>query len=182
MKISPEKNKLGMLYLLHRLDLPVSDEQMAEFFTAEGQLNYFELQQLRAELCETGHLARSERRGRHYCRITEKGREAVTLFKKKIHVRTLSKIDRFVEDNSQRLRNESQLEAEVLRAEDGSYQVSLKVLEMDQPVMEIILAVPQADQAKAVASAWKDHAKTIYKHVLTQLIPNQPSKDPSDPR
>lgn len=168
---SPEKNKLSMLYLLYRLDLPLSDEQMAEFFTAEGQPNYFELQQLLAELCDSGHLSRSESHGCLYCRITEKGREAVAMFKKKIHIRTLSRIDRFVEDHGHRLRNESQLAAEVMRAENGSYRVSLKVLEMDQMVMEITLAVPHADQAKAIAAAWKGHAKTIYKDLLVQLIP-----------
>ncbi len=159
-------SKLAVLYFVYALDMPLTNVHLAEFFTGDNILNYFDLQQLLVELCDTEHVQLSEYQSSQYYTLTDKGREAITLFKNKIHLKILSLIDDYAHENRARLKNESQLTADYEKLADDNYEVSLKVLELDHTVMEIKLYVPTIAQARAITGLWNKKALKTYQTII----------------
>ena len=63
--------KLIILYMLQKVDFPLSNAQISGFILDKGYTNYFHLQQAISELIESG-LVRSETLERRYPRISKK--------------------------------------------------------------------------------------------------------------
>ena len=79
-------NKLSVLFFVRALNIPLTNEQITEFFIKTYFLNYFDLQQLLSELVESHHLAYMEGRQCSYYTLTKKGREALDFFQSRIYI------------------------------------------------------------------------------------------------
>lgn len=72
--------KLIILYMLQKVDFPLSNAQISGFILDKGYTNYFHLQQAISELIESG-LVRSETvRNASYLKITESGNQTLEYF------------------------------------------------------------------------------------------------------
>ena len=163
-------HKLSVLFFVRALDIPLTNEQITEFFIKTFFLNYFDLQQLLAELVETQHLAYMEGRQFSYYTLTDKGREALDFFQSRIDYHVRQDILKYAHENRDRLRNESQLTAGYKRLDNNEYEVTLRVMEGDMVLMELKLNVINAKQAKTICSNWKTNAPEVYKKVIESLI------------
>src|SRR5690554_6811521 len=82
-------NKLSILFFAQALNIPLTNEQITEFFIKKYLINYFDLQQMLVELVESNHLNYMEGRQNHYYTLADKGREVLEYFRSRIdiHVR-----------------------------------------------------------------------------------------------
>lgn len=163
-------NKLSILYYVQTMGIPLTNEQIAEFFTKEYLMNYFYLQQLLAELVESLHLAYMEVRQNHYYSLTEKGSEALDFFHTHIEPFNKERIFTYAEKNRIRLRNENQLTADYKQLDNQEYEVTLRVMEGKIKLMELKLNVTNSRQARVICSNWKTKAPEIYKKTMESLI------------
>jgi predicted transcriptional regulator len=163
-------NKLSVLFFARALGIPLTNEQITEFFIKTYFLNYFDLQQILAELVESQHLAYMECRQSHYYTLADKGREALDFFQNRIDVHVQEDIIKYAHENRDRLRNESQLTANYKRLDNNEYEVALRVMEGDMILMELKVNVINVEQAKIICSNWKSKAPEVYKKVMESLI------------
>ncbi|HHY81640.1 MAG TPA: DUF4364 family protein [Clostridiales bacterium] len=163
-------NKLSILFYAQALNIPLSNEQITEFFIKKYFLNYFDLQQLLAELVESQHLSYMEGRHYHYYTLTNKGREALKFFSSRIDVNTRRSILEYADENRDRMRKESQLTADYKRLDNQEYEVMLRVMEGEMVLMEMKLNVINSEQAKIICSNWRSKAPEVYKKVMESLI------------
>ena len=54
--VAQTENKLIVLYLIDKMDVPLSNSEISQFILEEDIMNYFDLQQIMAELLETSYL------------------------------------------------------------------------------------------------------------------------------
>jgi predicted transcriptional regulator len=163
-------NKLSILFFVQTLNIPLTNEQITEFFIKKFMMNYFDLQQLLVELVESRHLAYMEGRQSNYYTLTEKGWEALDFFHSRIDAKSRQDIISYAEENRNRLRNESQLTADYKRLNNQEYEVVLRVMEGDMSLMELKLNVINITQAKTICSNWKSKAPEVYRKIMESLI------------
>jgi predicted transcriptional regulator len=163
-------NKLSLLFFVKSLNIPLTNEQITEFFIKKYIMNYFDLQQMLSELIESQHLNYMECRQSHYYTLTEKGREVLDFFRSRIDLNTRDMITAYANENRNRIRNESQLTADYSRLDNNEYEVLLRVMEGEIVLMELKLNVINSGQAKLVCSNWRAKAPEVYKKIMESLI------------
>ncbi len=161
------ENKLIILYILNRIDMPITGEQINRIISDNNLMNYFYLQQYLNELEESNFIDLKESK---YV-LTEFGLNALKLFFKHIQEGTRKKIDEYIVINKEKFKQESQYIATYYKKSDREYIANLKVVENDIVLIEINLNLVNAQQAKIVCANWKQKSNDVYNYIVKALTP-----------
>ena len=69
--------KLIILYMLDKVDFPLTNSQISEFILDEGYTTYFKLQQAINELLESGFIREESTHSRTFYHLTEEGEQTI---------------------------------------------------------------------------------------------------------
>ncbi|MEG6565561.1 DUF4364 family protein [Thermoanaerobacterium saccharolyticum] len=161
------ENKLIILYILNRIDMPITGEQINRIISDNNLMNYFYLQQYLNELEESNFIDLKESK---YV-LTEFGLNALKLFFKHIQEGTRKKIDEYIVINKEKFKQESQYIATYYKKSNREYIANLKVVENDIVLIEINLNLVNAQQAKIVCDNWKQKSNDVYNYIVKALTP-----------
>ena len=98
--------KLIILYILNRVDFPLTNAQISEFILEEGYTTYFKLQQAISELVEANLIREESTHNRTFFHITEEGTEIVYYFHNDISPAIQQDINAFLKKKKYELKNE----------------------------------------------------------------------------
>ncbi|AEF17707.1 MULTISPECIES: DUF4364 family protein [Thermoanaerobacterium] len=163
------ENKLIILYILNRIDMPITGEQINRIISDNNLMNYFYLQQYLNELEESNFVDLKENK---YV-LTEFGLNALKLFFKHIQEKTRKKIDEYIVINKEKFRQESQYVATYYKKSEREYIANLQVVENDIVLIEINLNLVNAQQAKIVCDNWKQKSNDVYNYIVKALTPQK---------
>jgi DNA-binding PadR family transcriptional regulator len=166
--------KLIILYILDRVDFPMTNAQLSNFITDRQYTNYFNVQQVLADLTDDGYITLDQTRNAAFYRITPDGHEALSFFYKNISRNIRDDIDMYLSEQQYSLREESSNVADYHEARKGEYVVELKVVERETSVIEIRLTVPSKENAETICRNWRKKNADIYAYVLNSLLGEQP--------
>ena len=76
--------KLIILYMLDKVDFPLTNSQISEFILDEGYTNYFTVQQTISELVESGFIHEESTHSRTFYHLTDDGAQTLKFFKNDI--------------------------------------------------------------------------------------------------
>ena len=76
--------KLIILYMLDRVDFPLTNSQLADFITEKEYTNFFTVQQVLSDLVDDGYISLQETKNNSLYRITTEGKETLSFFYKNI--------------------------------------------------------------------------------------------------
>ena len=162
--------KLIILYMLKRVDFPLTNAQISGFILDKGYTNYFHLQQAISELIETGLLhANTVRNATHYD-LTESGSQTLDFFEERISPEIKADIEEFFEKNAMELREERSTVADYYKGEKEGYLVRCQARERDIPLMDLTLTVPTKEAAESICSAWKTKSRQVYETLMDTLL------------
>ncbi len=162
--------KLIVLYMLDKVDFPLTNSQISEFILAEGYMDYFKLQQVLAELAESGFVREEASHSRTFYHLTDEGAQTLHYFKRDISTDIQQDIDQFLHDKMYELKNEFSVRAGYYKNEDGGYSVCCKVIEHDAPLIELTLTVPSEAAAISASNNWPQKNQEIYAFVMQKLL------------
>ncbi len=162
--------KLMILYLLYRMDIPLTKTQITNAVLENNLLDFFTFQQCMSELEEAGMVKQVMNQKKQCFATTDSGKKAVEVFIHRISKDISSIIDDYISKNKDVLKKESQVIAEYSKAGDKEYIVNLKVIEKDLVLMDLKLNVVSAKQAKQVCEKWKNSSEKIYSQLISSLI------------
>lgn len=162
--------KLTLLYMLDKVDFPLTYSQVSEFILDKGYTNYFTLQQAINELTEAEFIRVKQIRNSSHYSITDAGRETLEFFGKSIPEGIRSDIDTFLEEQHYQLRNESETIADYYQEKPDLFMVKCEVRENSHPLVEITLSVTTKDQAVAICDNWQKHNAEIYTYLIQNLM------------
>ena len=117
--------KLIILYLLDKVNFPMSNAQLSEFILEKEYTDYFTVQTALSELSETGFLRVKTVRNTSLYRITEEGRKTLSYFIQKISPAIREEIDSFLQEHSYELRNEISTPADYYKTDSGEFAAPL---------------------------------------------------------
>lgn len=162
--------KLIILYMLHKVDFPLTNAQISEFILERGYTNYFTLQSVLSEMVESGMVHLETVRNTSFYTMTEAGEEALRYFHTRISKSICEDIDQYIQENKMQLRDEVSVIADYYKNTAGEYSVHCVVKEKFANPIELTVSVPDESQAKTVCRNWKQRCQQIYEHVMKELL------------
>ena len=161
--------KLIILYMLDRVDFPLTNNHISSFLLEKEYTNYFTLQQAFSEL-EDAKLVRTEiiRNTTRY-HLTQSGKETLGYFCDRIPKAIQEDADNYLLEHKMELRNEVSVTADYYRTTAKEYAVHCVVKEKESDLIDLTLTVPDEEEAKAICRSWKDKCEVVYQFLIAQL-------------
>lgn len=163
--------KLIIMHMLDKVEFPLTNVQISQFFLENEYTNYFSVQKALSELIEDGFVFLNVNRNTSYYHLTSEGRESQKFFDNKIPNPIVDDVDMFLIKNKYQLRNEAGTVSDYYRASNGDYVVHCQVKEGDSTLIEINVATPDKDMASRMCAKWeeKDTSQEIYQFIIDKL-------------
>ena len=162
--------KLIVLYMLNKVNFPLSSSQIGDFILKNEYTNFLTLQQVFADLKEN-HLVQAETiRNRTFFSITEEGINTLTYFQSRISNAIKEDINQYFLQNEMELRNEVSVLADYHRSSNGEYEAQLWAKDRETELVNIKLPVPTEEIAASICSKWKEKNEQIYQYLTEQLF------------
>lgn len=162
--------KLIILYMLDKVDFPLTNAQISEFILDKGYTTYFKLQQALCELAEAELIREENSHNRTLYHLTEDGSQSIQFFHNKISQPIQEDIDSFLREKQYELKNEVAVKADYYRNTSGEFSVRCQVLENQEALIDLTLSVPSESEATSIASNWQKKNQEIYAWLMTQLL------------
>ncbi len=162
--------KLIVLYMLGKVNFPMTNDQLSRFILTQGYTDYFKFQETMSDLLETGMISGESVRNNTYYSISDKGRETIQYFQYKISDAIRQDIHDYLRSNEYDLREEVSLVSDYTLSKNRQYAVKLKIREQDSYLLDMTLLVPQEEQARAMCDQWQEKSQKIYAYIMKQLM------------
>lgn len=162
--------KLIILYMLEKVDFPLTNAQISGFVLDKGYTNYFHLQQAISELIDSSLIESKTLRNSSYFHITEQGAQTLSYFENQISDGIKKDISAFFNENMIQMRDELSAVADSYKSETGGYQVRCRLKKRDFPMVDLTIAVPTKEAADALCVNWKDKSQNIYENLIELLL------------
>lgn len=175
------ENKMILLYIIEKINMPVSNLQITKLILESNFMNYFYLQQSLNELCEDKHLSRSTLNEKAYYTLTANGKQALEYFQGIIPGGIRSRIDSSIASLRKKIKNETRIVADFIPDSENQYVVNCRVHEDDFTLIDLKISVGTRHDAHTICSNWKDHTQEIYAEIIESLTRKRPGRnDPEE--
>ena len=161
--------KLMVLYMLSKVNFPLSNSQIADFMLDKQYTTYFTLQEVLNSLADDGFVNVLTYRSSTQYRLTSSGKDTISFFSNKISNAIREEIDVYLTENKYELRCETGTLSDYYRSTNGDYIVHCIVKEGETNLIELNIAVPLEEQADAMCSKWRDGSQEIYDFIMHKL-------------
>lgn len=168
--------KLMILYLIEKVDFPLSNSQISEFILDKGYTNYFIVQRAFHELEEENMLRVKQIRNMSHYALSDEGSEAIEMFEYQIPNSIKEDIAQFLKEKEYELRKEASVTADFYPSKGDEYTVNLKIREKENLLLEINLNVVSRDQAVYICDHWEKKHSDVYSMLIEKLLFDEPNK------
>lgn len=156
--------------MLDRVDFPLTNAQISDFILNKEYTNYFTLQQVLSELVETELAEMHTVRNSSYYHMTKKGKDTLHYFGDMVSPAICEDMDNYFREHAIALRDETAVRADYYENTAGEYSVRLRVLEKEEPLIDLTLTVPAEAQANSICSHWKEKNQQLYAYLMRELL------------
>lgn len=162
--------KLIILYMLDKLDFPLTNGQISEFILDKGYTSYFTLQQAISEMVESGFIREETTHNRTYYHLTKEGEDTIHFFRNNISSAIQSDINSFLAEKRYELKNEISIKADYYQISSLEYAVRCQIIENNTPLFDMTITVPTKEEATTVANNWNTKNQEIYAQIMANLL------------
>lgn len=162
--------KLMILFMLDKVDFPLTNAQISSFILEKEYTSYFVIQQAIAEMLEANLLKMENVRNSSFYNMTEEGEKTLRYFGDKISDAIKTDILVYLKENKFSLRNEVSIIADYYRTTNKEYEVCCRVKEKHSNLIDLKLTVATEEQAIHIADNWKEKSQELYAYIMEQLL------------
>ena len=162
--------KLMVLYMLNKVDFPLTNSQISEFILDKGYTNYFTLQQALHDLSDTELIRTEHIHNNSYYSMNQSGEETLEFFGYKIPAEIKSEIDQFFDEHKYHLRSENEVTADYYEEKKDCYMVRCEIHDKKELLVGITLNVTDEEQAIAICDNWRNHHGDVYDYLIHTLM------------
>ena len=162
--------KLIILYILSRVDFPLTNAQLTAFILEKEYTNYFNIQRAISELLDEEFIAVKTIRNSSLYSITEIGSETLKFFDNMISSGIKKDIEKYLSQNKYKLKEEVSTPADYYQVKKGEFAVKLSVIERDSHIIDLSLIVPSEKEAAAICNNWSEKSSEVYAYLMSVLL------------
>ncbi|MCM1329554.1 MAG: DUF4364 family protein [Ruminococcus sp.] len=175
--ISPEFNsahgvKALLCFLLNRLNRAVTEEQLYEIVLESEVVNYFFYAEALEALLKNRSLRKTERDGKVYIELEEKGRQGADYFNDTIPYYFRKQLLKAAMYYFARLDRESSTDMEIVSTKNG-FEVRCAVKDVNFDVMRLSLYAPDGEQAKLIRDKIMLDPNGFYRKIIGYALENE---------
>jgi len=192
------QNKLIILYIMHRLNMPVSNIHITKMILETRLMNYFVLQQCFNELYDGGLIilegsgaaaavkdtadrnkgtssAAGKRPKGHSGRyiLSDAGQNTLQYFINLIPPGIKKQLDNATSSARKKIREEILVTADFIPENDDKFTVVCGIREDDFALIDLNVAVGTKKDARSICENWKRHSSEIYAEIIEALTKNR---------
>ena len=146
--------KLMILYMLSKVNFPLSNTQLSSFMLDKQYTDYFTFQETINSLVEDGFI-----RGYSHA-----------FFYTKISTAIRDDIETYLFDNKYELKNEAGTVTDCYKLSNGNYIAHCQLKEGDTTLIELNLNVPVEEQAEIICARWRENSQEVYDYIVRKLM------------
>lgn len=162
--------KLIILYTLNRVDSPLTLGFVADYVVDHEYTNYFNVQNVFAELLEEELITCSQTYNTSYYTITQQGRETLELFYTDLSYEIRTEIDRYLRKENYQIMERTAIVSDYARRSNGDYIAKCSLFEKNEVLLEIDIAVPSEEDAVKICNNWRNSSSELYSAVVKSLL------------
>lgn len=162
--------KLMILYMLNKVNFPLTNTQISDFMLVKEYTNYFVLQESLNDLLELEYIQTEVFRNTTQYKITRSGSSTVSLLDDQISDAIKEDIMEYLRSNKYELKNEVGTTSNYYKNSAKDYSVHCQVKEGESNLIELTLNVPIAEQADVMCANWKNCSQEIYEFIMKKLL------------
>ena len=174
MKLASDKDTMAelkalILYILYKIDRPITNDEFLKLVLTITDINYFYFQQFLLDLISAEYITSIKLEENTLYKITAKGIEALKLTGDMIPGILKLKVDKNFRNELNIIENEVAVTAEYVPKKDKSFNVKCKITENGETVFEIRTFAGSSEHAKQIVDNWKNNATEIYPQIMKAL-------------
>lgn len=163
------ENKVLILYILNKLENPITNDGLLRLVLSVMDMNYFYFQQFLLDLLENQYITRFDQDGKYTYSITEKGKETLRLTHDMLPGIMKLKVDTSFQSELSSTAEEESITAEFTPKSENDYTVTCKINENNTCIFEVSVFAGSREEAKKIVDNWKENAYRIYPEILNSL-------------
>lgn len=164
------ESKLVIIYLLYKMNLPVSISYIQEFALDSECMDYFSLSKYLVELVEKRYISKNTENNKTVYSIEERGYKILNLFENLISIDIKEKIDNYVENNKKNLKRDLDIVAVYEQIHQNEFNVKCSAYENGESIMDISFKVSSKKYARKICDNWKKEAPSYYISFIKSLL------------
>ena len=133
--------KLTILNMLDKVDFPLTNTQISNFFLEQEYTDYFRVQQVISDLVETDLVRAESTHNNTQYTITSAGKETLGFFRDKISDAIEHDTLVYFTKNKLELRNDNSILADYYKTPNHDYAVRCQVRQRDTNLIDLTLTV-----------------------------------------
>ena len=162
--------KLIILYMLNRVDFPLTKAQIGDFILEREYTNFLTLQQAIGELIDAGFVTAKSIRNRTHLILTEDGKQTLSFFGNQISDSIKKDIDEYFRNHELEMRNEVSILADYYKSTSGEYEAHLIAKDKGLNLIDLTMSVPLEETAISICDNWQKKNQEIYQYLIEQLF------------
>ncbi len=162
--------KLIVLYMLDRVNFPMTNAQISDFVLEKEYTNFLTLQTVINELTEAGMISAQSIRNRTHLSITTEGKETLHFFENRIGDAIKADIKNYFQEKEFDLRNEISVLADYYKATSGEYETRLVAKDRGLSLIDLTLSVPTKELAETICDNWQKKNQEVYQYIVKSLF------------
>ena len=162
--------KLTILNMLDKVDFPLTNTQISNFFLEQDYTDYFRVQQVISDLVDADLIRTESTHSNTQYTITAAGKETLEFFNDKISDAFEHDTMAFLEKNKLQLRNDNSILADYYKTPTQDYAVRCQYREHNTNIIDLTLSVKNRAQAEAICNNWKNLNEDVYAYLMDMLL------------
>ena len=163
------EDKILILYILKKVDKPLSHKELLELILTVADINYFYFQQFLSDLLEDNYITKYVEDDMELYELTEDGTQALELTLDLIPGITKLKIDSQFKESLDSIKDKFSISAEYNPISEKEFIVTCKIIEEHSTIFKLETYVGSKEQASNIVNNWNKNASEIYPKILDIL-------------
>ena len=163
------ENKVLILYLLNKLNKPITNDGLFKIISATNNINYFYFEQYLSDLIADKLIAVKIAEESTLYEITKTGKESLELTKDALPGIVKLKADTIFKQELKEFENSIAISAEYLPNNEKDFTVKCKIIENNNTIFEIKTFAGSHERAKKIVENWNKNAGELYPQILNML-------------
>lgn len=164
------ENKVLILYLLEKLNKPITNDGLFKIISAANNINYFYFEQYLADLIADKLIAVKLTEESKLYEITNAGKESLSLTKEALPGIVKLKADTVFKQELKEFENSIAISAEYMPNNEKEFTVKCKIIENNNTVFEIKTFAGSHERAKKIVENWNKNAGELYPQIVNMLL------------
>lgn len=162
-------NKLIVLFIMDKLEMPVSNLQLTKLVLEHKYMNYFLFQQVLSDLSDSFLIEAHSNGSSTFFMITDQGRKTLEYFTDRIPPGIVAFIDNNIQSIRAKIKHETSVHAEIIEESENQFVCVCRIQEEMFTLLDVKITVGTKADAQFIINNWKHTPQVIYEEILESM-------------